>query len=33
MAGVFVFIFAGLTISFLSRRGASANPTKALRTE
>jgi putative ABC transport system permease protein len=33
MAGVFVFIFAWLTISFLSLRAASANPTKALRTE
>ena len=33
MAGAAVFIFAWLTISFLSFRAASANPTKALRTE
>jgi putative ABC transport system permease protein len=33
MAGLSVFIFAWLTISFLSLRAASANPTKALRTE
>jgi putative ABC transport system permease protein len=33
MAGMAVFIFAWFTISFLSLRAASANPTKALRTE
>jgi putative ABC transport system permease protein len=33
MAGTSVFIFAWLSISFLSLRAASANPTKALRTE
>jgi putative ABC transport system permease protein len=33
MAGFFVFFFAWGTISFLSLRAASANPTKALRTE
>jgi putative ABC transport system permease protein len=33
MAGMAVFMFAWFTISFLSLRAASANPTKALRTE
>jgi putative ABC transport system permease protein len=33
MAGVLVFLVAWFTISFLSLRAASANPTKALRTE
>jgi putative ABC transport system permease protein len=33
IAGAAVFTFAWLTISFLSLRAASANPTKALRTE
>jgi putative ABC transport system permease protein len=33
MAGMAVFIFASGTISFLSLRAATANPTKALRTE
>ena len=33
MAGMAVFIFAWVTISFLSFRAATANPTKALRTE
>ena len=33
MAGMAVFIFAWFTISFLSLRAASANPTKALRME
>lgn len=33
MAGVFVLLFAWITISFLSFKAATANPTKALRTE
>jgi putative ABC transport system permease protein len=33
IAGVFVLVFAWLTISFLSFRAAMSNPTKALRTE
>jgi putative ABC transport system permease protein len=33
MAGISVFLVAWLTISFLSLRAATANPTKALRTE
>jgi putative ABC transport system permease protein len=33
VAGVAVFTFAWVTISFLSFRAATANPTKALRTE
>ena len=33
MAGMYVFIFAWLTISYLSFRAASENPTKALRME
>ena len=33
VAGLAVLFFAWLTISFLSLRAASANPTKALRTE
>jgi putative ABC transport system permease protein len=33
IAGIAVFVFAWLTIGFLSFRAANANPTKALRTE
>lgn len=33
MAGLYVFIFALITISYLSFRAATANPVKALRTE
>jgi putative ABC transport system permease protein len=33
MAGIYVFVFAWLTISYLSFRAASENPTKALRME
>lgn len=33
LAGIFVLVFAWLTISFLSFRAAVSNPTKALRTE
>ncbi|HEY9047105.1 MAG TPA: ABC transporter permease [Ohtaekwangia sp.] len=33
LAGIAVFVFAWITISFLSFRAATSNPTKALRTE
>jgi ABC-type antimicrobial peptide transport system permease subunit len=33
LAGLCVLLFAGLTIALLSYRAATANPTKALRTE